>query len=198
MPELNFGTRYNLNGSGSAYVKGIWASTLQYRASNDMFYWMGCVESSKTYIWTAAGTGAGKNRGEVGAADWKWTSHPPINTCYYDCGLLIDDDDTMYVAYGNTRISVAQLSKDGLAQVKSQEVYSSSGTTIEGSHMYKINKSYYIFVTRPADAEMVLKSNSPFGPYTMKTLVSRISGPLPNAGYSHQGGIVSAPDGTWY
>ena len=30
---------------------------------------------------------------------------------YYDAGLLVDNDDTLYVAYGNTTISVAQLSR---------------------------------------------------------------------------------------
>ncbi|KAK0629586.1 glycosyl hydrolase [Bombardia bombarda] len=197
VPELNFGAKYNLNGSGRGYVKGIWASSLRYRASNDMFYWIGCVESNKTYIWTAPGTSAAKNKGEV--ANWTWSSHPPINTCYYDCGLLIDDDDTMYVAYGNPRIQVAQLSPDGLTQVKSQQVYApSSGETIEGSRMYKINGTYYILVTKPADSEYVLKSKSPFGPYESRSLVSRISGPLASAGYSHQGGIVSTPDNKWY
>jgi beta-xylosidase len=195
VPELNFGAKYNLSGNGQAYVKGIWASSLRYRPSNDMFYWIGCIESSKTYIWTAPGTGAAQRRGEV--SSWTWTSHPPLNTCYYDCGLLIDDDDKMYVAYGNTRIQVAQLSDDGLRQVKSQQVYT-NGNTIEGSRMYKINGTYYILVTRPADAELVLKSDSPFGPYQMRTLVSRINGPLTNAGFAHQGGIVSTPDNKWY
>lgn len=198
VPTLNFGSKYNLNSATDrAYVKGIWASTLRYRNSNDMFYWIGCVENSKTYIWTASSSGAGKNSGEV--SNWNWTPSATLSKCYYDCGLLIDDDDTMYVAYGNTNIMVAQLSKDGLSEVKSQKVYSpSGGTYIEGSRMYKINGTYYIFVTHPASAEWVLKSNSPWGPYDSKVLVDSISGPLPNAGYSHQGGVVDTKDGKWY
>ena len=46
-----------------------------------------------------------------------------IDTCYYDCGMLIDDDDTMYVSYGSTNINVAQLSDDGLSQVSTQVVF---------------------------------------------------------------------------
>ena len=46
-----------------------------------------------------------------------------INNCYYDAGLLVDDNDTMYVAYGNSTISVAQLSADGLSQVRTQQVF---------------------------------------------------------------------------
>jgi len=194
VPTLNFGAKYNLGSSGSAYVKGIWASSLRYRASNDKFYWMGCVDG-KTHISTAPGNGAAQKKGEV--SNWNWTSQTPINTCYYDCGILVDDDDTMYVVYGNTDIQVAQLSADGLKQVKSQSVYKQSDT-IEGARMYKINGTYYILVTRPAHSEYVLKSKSPWGPYTMKTLVASIKGPLTNAGYAHQGGIVNTQDNKWY
>ncbi|KAF2202566.1 arabinoxylan hydrolase [Delitschia confertaspora ATCC 74209] len=200
IPTLNFGNKYNLNSATDrAYVKGVWASTLRYRESNDMFYWLGCIENSKTYIWTSSGSGAGKSNGEVPPENWNWKPSGTINTCYYDCGLLIDTDDTMYVAYGNTKIQVAQLSKDGTSQVKSQQVYTPPDNTyIEGSRMYKINNTYYILVTHPASAEYVLKSKSPFGPYERKTLVDSIAGPLPNAGYSHQGGIVDTKDGKWY
>ncbi|KAF2183483.1 glycoside hydrolase family 43 protein [Zopfia rhizophila CBS 207.26] len=198
VPTLNFGNKYSLNSATDrAYVKGIWASTLRYRESNDQFYWLGCVESGNTYIWTAAGTGAGKNGGEV--TNWNWTPKATINKCYYDSGLLIDDDDTMYVAYGNTKIQVAQLNSDGTAEVKSQQVYTPSDSTyVEGARMYKINGTYYIFLTKPASAEWVLKSKSPWGPYEMKVLVDSIAGPLPNAGYSHQGGIVGTKDNKWY
>ncbi|KAF2106998.1 glycosyl hydrolase family 43 protein [Lophiotrema nucula] len=198
VPTLNFGSKYNLNSATDrAYVKGIWASSLRHRPSNDMFYWIGCVESSKTYIWTAPNSGASQNGGEVG--NWNWTAGETLNKCYYDCGLLVDDDDTMYVAYGNTKIMVSQLSKDGLSEVKSQQVYvPSDNTYIEGSRMYKINGTYYIFVTKPASAEWVLKSKSPWGPYESKVLVDSIPGPLPNAGYSHQGGVVDTKDGKWY
>jgi beta-xylosidase len=196
VPVLTFADKYNLpSATNRAYVKGIWASTLRYRQSTDTFHWMGCVEG-KTYIWGASGTKAGANNGEV--STWNWTSRGSIPTCYYDCGLLIDDDDTMYVAYGNTNIMVAQLNKDGTAEVKKQQVYASTSGTIEGSRMYKINGSYYIFVTKPANAEYVLKSSSPWGPYQQKVLVDSISGPLASAGYSHQGGVVETKDGKWY
>jgi beta-xylosidase len=198
VPTLNFGAKYNLNSaSDRAYVKGIWASSLQYRPSKDTFYWIGCVENNQTYVWTSENSGAEKNAGEV--ANWNWKPKATINKCYYDCGLLVDTDDTMYVAYGNTKITVAQLSADGTTEVKSQQVYTpSDGTYIEGSRMYKINGTYYIFVTKPASAEWVLKSSSPWGPYEMKVLVNSIAGPIPNAGFAHQGGIVETKDGRWY
>lgn len=69
---------------------------------------------------------------------------------------------------------------------------------IEGARMYKVKGNYYIFVTKPASAEWVLKSKSPWGPYERKILIDSISGPIPNAGYAHQGGIVDTKDGKWY
>ena len=34
--------------------------------------------------------------------------------------MLVDDDDTMYIAYGTKTIEVAQLSSDGLSEVRSE------------------------------------------------------------------------------
>lgn len=197
VPNLIFGSQYNLPSSTSrAYVSGIWASSLRYRNSTDTFYWLGCIASSKSYLFTSSNSGAKANNGEV--TNWDWKNTGTFNKCYYDNGLLIDDDDTMYVAYGSTNINVAQLSKDGTSEVKSQKVYSNNNAYIEGSRMYKINGYYYIFVTKPSTEEWVLKSKSPWGPYDQKVLVQSIRGPLSNAGAAHQGGIVSTKDGKWY
>lgn len=194
VPTLTFGSQYDLVNS-RAYVGGIWASSLRYRESNDMFYWMGCVSGGKTFVWTAPGHKAASNGGEV--SEWKWTERTPINRCYYDNGIFIDNDDSMYVAYGNTRISIAQLSPDGFSEVKTQEVYVGS-EYIEGARMYRRGEYYYILVTRPANAEFVLRSRSVFGPYEQRTLLDNIKGPLANAGVSHQGGIVDTAAGDWY
>ncbi|KAF2820476.1 hypothetical protein CC86DRAFT_374189 [Ophiobolus disseminans] len=198
VPTLNFGAQYDLtNPSDRAYVKGIWASTLRYRASSDTFIWLGCVGDGPSYVWTASGTNAASNNGEV--LNWNWTPQYTLPRCYYDSGLFIDDDDTMYVAYGKNQIMLAQLSADGTTEVKNQQVYESPDNIyIEGSRMYKINGTYYIFVTKPADDEWVLKSSSPWGPYERRILVDSIAGPLSNAGNAHQGGVVDTKDGNWY
>ncbi|ETS78081.1 hypothetical protein PFICI_10143 [Pestalotiopsis fici W106-1] len=197
VPTLDFGDKYNLpSATNRAYVKGIWASSVRYRASTDTFYWVGCIEFSKTYIYTSSGSNAGANGGE--ADSWNWQQAAVIDTCYYDCGLFIDDDDQMYVVYGNTQISVAKLSSDGLSQVSTQQVLSSGSTTIEGSHMYKINGYYWIVPTQPATAEWMYRSTSIYGPYEQRVLVSSIPAPLANAGSPHQGGFVETQDGEWY
>jgi beta-xylosidase len=107
----------------------------------------------------------------------------------------------MYVAYGNTQILVAQLSVDGLSQVKAQVVYNtpSSIGTLEGSRMYKVKGVYYIFSTKPANMQYVLQSSSgPFGPYTIKELLLNIGSPIPSGGVPHQGSLVETQNGTWY
>jgi beta-xylosidase len=185
VPSLDWGPNYDLNG-GQAYVKGIWASTMRYRKSTGLWYWIGCVQFSKTYVFTAPSV----------TGPWKQSSI--IDVCYYDCSLLVDDDDTMYVAYGGTQINVAQLTSDGLSQVKTQKVFTSTVGSIEGSRFYKIKGEYYIFNTLPASAEYVLKSSSPWGPYTQKLLESEVTTPIPGAGIPHQGGIVDTPSGEWY
>lgn len=110
VPELTFGPDYYLDGTNpGAYVKGIWASTLGYRRSNGLFYWYGCiVGTQKTFIFTA------KN------PEGPWTGLQPIERFYYDAGVLIDKDDTMYIAYGSKTIQVAQLSRDGMSEIKCQ------------------------------------------------------------------------------
>ena len=188
LPVLDFGPAYDLNG-GNAYIKGSWASFLNYRKSEKKFYWGGCIEFSKTYIYTAS------------AVEGPWTRKAVLPQCYYDAGLLIDDDDTMYVAYGNTHLSVAQLSPDGTKEVKSQKVFDTPPDvqTLEGSRFYKVNGNYYIFTTRPPNGEFVLKSTTgPFGPYTMHKLVLDTGSPVPGGGAPHQGGIVQTQKGDWY
>jgi beta-xylosidase len=188
VPVLDFSPAYDLNGA-SAYVKGIWASFLGYRKTNRTFYWGGCIEFKKTYIYTAA------------AVEGAWKKTAVLNHCYYDAGLLVDDDDKMYVAYGNTKLHVAQLSADGTKEVKNAEVFATPSTigVLEGSRFYKINGNYYIFATRPPSGEYVLRSTSgPFGPYSMQPLVTKVNGPIPGRGFPHQGGIVQTPRGDWY
>ncbi|WP_329101946.1 family 43 glycosylhydrolase [Micromonospora sp. NBC_01699] len=188
VPRLDFGSKYDLNGS-RAYVDGIWASTLNYRPSNRTFYWAGCVDFAQTHIYTAT------------AVDGAWNRHTTINNCYYDAGMLIDDNDTMYVAYGNGTISVAQLSADGRSQVRAQQVFTtpSSVGTLEGARFYKRGGNYYIWLTRPANGQYVLKStNGPFGPYEMRQVLLDMPGPISGGGVPHQGGLVQTQNGDWY
>jgi beta-xylosidase len=194
VPVLDFGANYSLplNGSGQAYVEGIWASFLNYRPSEHMFYWGGCIARTNfTPIYRASD------------AEGPWEHYGTLDKCFYDAALLIDDDDdeTMYIAYGNTNISVAQLAPDGLSAVRDEVVFPEREDVgyIEGSRMYKRNGTYYILVTHPPDGESALKSeNGPFGPYEIAWIIDRPEPKIPDAGSAHQGGIVQTEDGVWY
>ncbi|QLH20623.1 glycoside hydrolase 43 family protein [Streptomyces sp. Rer75] len=188
VPRLDFGAKYDLNG-GRGYVRGIWASSLAYRPRNRTFYWLGQIDFARTYIYTAT------------SVEGPWTRHADLPHVYYDAGLLVDTDDTLYVAYGNTQISVAQLSPDARSQVRAQQVFSTPAGigTLEGSRFYKINGNYYIFLTRPANGQYILKSTSgPFGPYTLRQVLLDLPGPIPGGGVPHQGGLVQTQNGQWY
>ncbi|SDJ72318.1 Beta-xylosidase [Actinopolyspora mzabensis] len=188
VPVLEFGPEYDLDG-GNAYVGGIWASSLNYRPADESFYWIGQIDFAKTYVYTAP------------AAEGPWNRHATIDNVYYDAGLLVDDDDTLYVAYGQTDISVAQLSRDASGEVRSELVFSTPPEvgTLEGARFYRIGGNYYIFLTRPANGQYILKSsNGPFGPYEMGEVLLDLDGPVPGGGVPHQGGLVDTPDGDWY
>jgi beta-xylosidase len=187
VPRLDFDSNaYDLNG-GRAYVKGIWASAFNYRPSNSTYYWLGCTEFNRTYVYASTAIGSG------------WSKKARINKCYYDAGLLFDGD-TPYVAYGNTTMSVAQLSPDLTSEVRSQTVYNtpSSIGTLEGSRMYKRGNYYYIWATRPANGQYVLRSTSPWGPYEQRQVLLNLPGPISGGGVPHQGGLVQTQNGDWW
>ncbi|KAI1751779.1 glycoside hydrolase family 43 protein [Xylaria castorea] len=190
VPSLSFGDNYNLAGNQSAYREGTWASTMRYRKSNGLWYWIGCIDFWNTYIYTAS----------LVTGPWKQAASMP-GTCYYDCGLLIDDDDTMYVTYGATNVSVAQLSADGLSQVKTQQVFNASDVPrngIEGNRMYKRNGLYYILDDDSQGTTVIWKATSPFGPYTHKIMLNNINSPVPNGGTLDQGSLIETQNGDWY
>ena len=187
VPRLDFDSAaYDLSGS-RAYVKGIWASAFNYRPSNSTYYWLGCTEFNRSYVYTSASVGSG------------WSKKARINNCYYDAGLLFDND-TPYVAYGNGTISVAQLSSDLTSQVRAQTVYTtpSSIGTLEGARMYKRGGYYYIWLTRPANGQYVLRSASPWGPYEQRQVLLNLPGPISGGGVPHQGGLVQTQNGDWW
>ena len=138
--------------------------------------------------------------------------------CYYDSGLLIDDDDTMYISYiSDNNIWVAQLSDDGTEEVTSQQVFAPPtdiGACIlckalfdthgfhpgylEGTRPYKYDGRYYILATKPGAGTYMLQADSVFGNYTIKTLVLNVPQEGNKAGSVHQGSLVDTPEGDWY
>lgn len=188
VPTLDFGSQYNMTPSPD-YVGGIWASSMRYRPSNQKWYWIGCIGFWVTYVYTAPAV----------EGPWERAAQFPGGTCYYDCGLLIDDDDTMYVVYGNTNVSIAQLAPDGLSQVKSEHMFDGPPGMegIEGNRLYKINGTYYVLDDWSSGATLIWKSSNIWGPWDYKVLLKFVQGPLPGGGDMEQGSLVQAPDGQW-
>lgn len=191
VPTLAFGDQYDMVGNLTAYREGTWASTLRYRASTGLWYWYGCIDFWNSYAYTAPDiTGP-------------WTQAAKFSaTCFYDCGLLIDDDDTMYIVYGSNNVNVAQLAADGLSIVKTEQVFSypSPFSGIEGNRMYKKNGTYYVLDDAPGEGgTLIWKADSPWGPWTEKTLNVAIPGPASlGGGTPCQGSLIETPEGDWY
>ncbi|KAK1224425.1 hypothetical protein PQX77_012721 [Marasmius sp. AFHP31] len=192
VPSLDFfdDNAYGLV-NASAYIRGIWASTLRFRPSNGKWYWIGCVDWVRSFVYTAD------------AIDGEWTQAGVINNCYYDCGLLVDENpdggDTLYVSYGgNTELSVAQLDDTGTAEVSNQVVFSFD-VGREGNRMYKKDGFYYIITDVPGQSQLVLRSQNPTGPYERRTLWENVNSPIPgHTGIMVQGSLIDTPEGDWY
>ncbi len=190
VPFLSFGAQYNMTSNTTAYREGTWASTLRYRQSNGLWYWVGCIDFWTTHIYTAP----------AAAGPWTQAASMP-GTCYYDCGLLIDDDDTMYVVYGGTNVSVAQLSADGLSQAKTLPVFNAADvgrSVIEGNRLYKRNGYYYVLDDDTQGTTVIWRATSPFGPYTGKILIDNLNSPVPGGGTLDQGSLIETQNGDWY
>jgi beta-xylosidase len=188
IPCLSWSPKYDMANGETAYVKGTWASTMRYRKSNGLWYWMGCIELNKTYVYTAP------------QVSGPWVLSSTIDKSYYDCSLFIDDDDTMYVVYGQREIYLAQLSDGGLQEVKSQLIFKMPYEMdyFEGSRMYKRMGKYYVICDHPLDYEFVFKADSPWGSYDKyKLLVDNITSPIPGGTTPNQGSLVELPNGEW-
>lgn len=200
VPVYDFDPRFSLQNGTNAYNWGVYASSLRYNEATRTFYWIGCIQQlGHTYVYEAPDI----------EGPWKRTS-TIANYCYYDDGLLIDDDGSMYVSYGKwvadgnqAQIWVAQLTGD-LQNKKSQTVFHTTPDVgyIEGTRFYKINGTYYILLTNPGvgNGEIILKSSGgPFGPYsTWHRILKNNGNPVPGASSPYQGAIVETQHGDWW
>ncbi|KAL3440137.1 hypothetical protein BJX65DRAFT_315082 [Aspergillus insuetus] len=122
--------------------------------------------TDKTYIYTA------KSPGDV------WTAHSPIRMFYYDLGILIDDDDTIYIAHGMKTIQVAKVGYDQILSFANAltlsgfQIVHVSEDYIEGARMYKIQGTYHIWVTKSGDTQRMFKytlTHRTIGPRSIAT-----------------------------
>ncbi|KAH7304259.1 putative endo xylanase [Stachybotrys elegans] len=201
LPTFEFDDpKFNLT-EGRAYNDGVYASSLRYHKSQNKFYWVGCMQGhGRTYIYTAP---------EI---DGPWVKASTIiDYCLYDAGLLIDDDNTIYVASGKwtpngaeSQTWIAALNEN--LQVERQEsVFQSNEELgyIEGARFYKINGTYFLWLTNPGVGRgqiMLRSSGDVWGPYdSWHRVLANNGAPIEGSGAPHQGALVDTSDGQyWY
>ena len=174
------------------YGKGMWAASLRYHKGTFYVAFV-CNDTQKTYLY----------RAEKIEGPWRKSE---ISGFYHDCSLLFDDDDRVYVVYGNRQIYLTELDADlrgpkegGLNRLLLQD---SEKTPLgyEGSHLYKINGRYYLFMIHSLEekwrrVEACFSSDSLEGDFTGGDVFNDDMG-FRNSGIA-QGGIVCGADGVW-
>lgn len=182
-----------LTGEQHIYGKGMWAATLRYHKG--IFYVCFVAnDTGKTYLYTASYV----------EGPWKKSV---IEGFYHDCSLLFDEDDRVYIAYGNKYIHLQELKSDlsgpkegGLHRiVVSDEGH--PGLGYEGTHFYKINGKYYLFFIHSLRSEWkrveaCFMADSLEGEFVGGDVLNDDMGYC-NQGVA-QGGIVDTPDDKWY
>ncbi len=182
-----------LEGEQNIYGKGMWAASLRYH--KETFYVCFVAnDTGKTYLYTSS------------AIEGPWKKSV-IEGFYHDCSLLFDEDDRVYIAYGNKYIHLQELKsdltgpkEDGLHRiVVSDEGH--PGLGYEGTHFYKINGKYYLFFIHSLRnewkrVEACFTADSLEGEFVGGDVLNDDMGYC-NQGVA-QGGIVDTPDGKWY
>ena len=182
-----------LEGEENVYGKGMWAASLRWHKGT-FYVCFVANDTHKTYLYTAD------------QIDGPWEKHN-IEGFYHDCSLLFDDDDKVYIAYGNRDIYITELNEDltapkegglhRLAVSDSRE----TGLGYEGSHFYKIGGKYYLFFIhslpdRWRRVEACFMADTIDGEFTGGDIFND------DRGYCGQGiaqgGIVDTPDGRWF
>lgn len=182
-----------LIGEENIYGKGMWAATIRFHKG--LFYICFVAnDTGKTYLYTAD------------KIEGPW-SKKTVAGFYHDCSLLFDDDEKVYIVYGNKNIYLTQLKPDLSGPLEGglhRLVVSDEGNPIlgyEGAHFYKINGKYYLFFIhslkeRWMRAQACFVADSLEGEFTGGDVL------VDDRTYCGQGvaqgGIVDTPEGDWY
>ena len=176
---------------GWMYAHGMWAASLRWHGG--LFHALFCAnDTHKMYYYTAE------------TVEGEWTRQP-MEGFYHDNSVLFDDDGRVYIVYGGRDIHLTEMESDlskpkagGLDKIILSD--SQPGLGYEGSHLYKINGKYYIFLIHwPVGhmrTEAVFTADSLDGEW--------VGGDVPEDDMDFfrqgvaQGGIVDTPSGEWY
>lgn len=192
--ELDNTPEQRLEGGKNCYGAGMWAASLRYHKGT-FYVCFVANDTHKTYIYQAKDI----------CGPWK---KQYVEGFYHDCSLLFDDDDRVYIVYGNTQIWLTELKVDltgpkpgGLHRMLVEDT-GDVCLGYEGSHIQKINGKYYLFLIHWPNAapnrrtEACFMADSLTGEFKGRDVMDDDMG-YRNAG-SAQGGIVDTPEGDWY
>ena len=191
--ELEATPGQTLKDNKGVYGKGMWAASLRYHKGK---FYVSFVanDTHKTYLYTS----------DKIEGPWQKSE---IKGFYHDMSLLFDDDGKVYCVSGNMTINLTEMEADlsgpkagGINKVIIQDKAENVILGYEGSHIYKFNGKYYIFLIHIPKGKMRTEacfvSDKIDGPYTGKdVLCSDLAGW--NSGTA-QGGLVQANDGNYY
>lgn len=189
--------KFNLVGEENSYSRGQWATSIRY--NNGTFYVLFCaLDQGKTYIYTTT---------DIDSGEWKRNT---LDRVFYDASLFFDDDGRVYVIQGIGDVTITELEPD-CSKVKfggvDQKLLNSGIVDgldgAEGSHFYKINGKYYLFMISYntaeqgiARCELCYRCDTLLGKYEGKKVLCNSMGYYGNG--VAQGGIVDTPEGDWY
>jgi len=181
-----------LKNGKSAYGRGSWASSLRYH-DGTFYVTTFSGTTGKTYVYTTK---------DIEKGPWKVASFKPM---LHDHSLFFDDDGRVYMVYGGGRIRIVELTSDasapkpgGLDQTIIEDASAPAGPQVglpaEGSQLFKVNGTYYLFnITWPKNGMrtvVVHRADKITGPYG-----GRVA--LRDQGVA-QGGLIDTPAGEWY
>lgn len=187
--------KYNLQNEQNAYGKGQWAATLRYHKGTWYCLFV-ANDQHKTYLYKTKNIEKGP-----------WKRNEIEGFFMHDASLLFDDDNRLWVAWGNGEIHLVELEPDGSA-VKAgaqEKVIIDSPRQgwmlrAEGSHLYHIGDYYYVLeIDWPRGGVRTAtcwRSKDIEGPYERKVV---LQGTLGGRGDGiAQGPIVDTQFGDWY
>lgn len=182
----------NLDNNKNTYSKGSWASSIRYHKG---VYYIATFSQStgKTYIFTTKSLEKGP-----------FVEHS-FKPSFHDCTIFFDDDDKLYMIYGNNKLSIQQIKPDlsgvveGSNKVLIENASLPAGTRMglgsEGSQLFKHNGKYYLFnICWPSNSMRTVvchRADKITGPYNEGKVV------LQDLGVA-QGSIIDTKDGRWF
>lgn len=190
--RLDETTQQQLLNHENIYGQGMWAPSFRYHKG--IFYLVFAAnDTQKTYLF----------RTHSLQESWDFNY---IEGFYHDCSLLFDDD-RVFLVYGNGTIHLLELTPD-LRRPKEngfQRILLSDETNpylnYEGSHMYKINGYYYLFLVHSL-ADRWFRTQACFMSDSLQGEFKGGDVFQDDHGYCHQGiaqgGIVEGLGDDWY